>query len=120
VAAPQGRSPDAAGVPALRVLASQIERHDAATGVAGAKPSYRRLVTKCRLILHHADGRVGETSVWGDGPIGMGGYLRLPDHADHWWKVIALRWGATPEQGVAELEPTNLPLHLEKLEADES
>jgi len=69
-------------------------------------------MTRCRLLLRHADGRFEETSVFGAGPLGMGGYLKLPEHADHWWKVVALRWGATPEQGFAELEPTTLPPHL--------
>lgn len=75
-------------------------------------------MTTCRLILHHADGRMEETSVWGEGPIGMGAYFRLPDCADHWWKVVALRWGAAPDQGVAELEPATLPPHLERLERE--
>jgi hypothetical protein len=72
-------------------------------------------MTKCRMILHHADGRVEETSVCGEGPIAMGGYWRLPNSADHWWKVIALRWGGDGGPGVAELEPTTLPPELEKL-----
>ena len=82
-----------------------------------ARPAYHRLMTQCRLILRHADGRVDETSVFGEGPIGMGSYFRLPDHAEHWWKVVALRWGGDGGPGVAELEPATLPPELEKLEA---
>ena len=70
----------------------------------------------CRLILHHVDGRVEESSVDGDGPIVMGSYFKLPPHADHWWKVVAVRWGAELG-GVAELESTTLPAQLRKLEA---
>ena len=73
-------------------------------------------MTHCRLILHHVDGRVEESSVDGDGPIMVGSYFKLPPHADHWWRVVALRWG-TEGGGVAELEPTTLPPHLRKLEA---
>jgi hypothetical protein len=63
----------------------------------------------CRMILRHADGRVEETSVHGDGPIAVGSLLRLPPHADHWWKVVALRWPGDGGSGYAELEPTTLP-----------
>jgi hypothetical protein len=74
-------------------------------------------VTQCRLLLRHDDGRAEETSVLGEGPIGMDSYLKLPDHADHWWKVVALRWGPTREQGFAELEPTTLPPQLRDRDA---
>jgi hypothetical protein len=70
----------------------------------------------CRLILHHLDGRVEESSLDGDGAVTVGGYFKLPPHADHWWKVVALRWGAE-RGGVAELEPTELPADLAKLDA---
>jgi hypothetical protein len=69
----------------------------------------------CRLILHHLDGRVDESSLHGDGPILVDSYFKLP-HGDHWWKVVALRWGAKGG-GLAELEPATLPPHLRKLEA---
>ena len=82
-----------------------------------ARPAYHRLMTQCRLILRHADGRVDETSVFGEGPIEMESYFRQPDHTEHWWKVVALRWGRDGGPGVAELEPATLPPELEKLEA---
>jgi hypothetical protein len=69
----------------------------------------------CRVVLHHVDGRVEESTLDGDGPIMMGSYVKLPPHADHWWKVVALRWGVEG-RGYAEMEPTTLPPHLRKLE----
>jgi hypothetical protein len=36
---------------------------------------------------HHGDGRVEESSLDGDGPFMPDAGLRLPTHADHWWKV---------------------------------
>ena len=71
-------------------------------------------MTHCRLILHHTDGRVEESSVYGNWPIVMA--ATSSSHADHWWKVVALRCGAEGG-GVAELESTTLPAHLRKLEA---
>ena len=68
------------------------------------------------MLLRHSDGRVHETDVIGDGPITVGGYWRLPPHADHWWKVVALRWGGDGGPGVAELEPATLPPELRQLE----
>jgi hypothetical protein len=67
------------------------------------------------MILHHRDGRVEETDVQGDGVIGTGSLWRLPSSADHWWKVVALRWPGDGGDGVAELEPTELPPHLARL-----
>jgi hypothetical protein len=80
------------------------------------RATYHRLMNHCRLILRHVDGRIEESNVHGDGPIMVGSYFKLPPHADHWWKIVALRWGAEG-RGVAELEPTTLPPHLRKLEA---
>ena len=73
-------------------------------------------MTQCRLILRHDDGRVEETRVFGEGPIGTGSYFRLPEHAEHWWKVVALRSSGDGDPGVAELEPATLPPELERLE----
>lgn len=70
----------------------------------------------CRLVLHHRDGRIEESSLDGDGPIAMGDYCKLPPHADHWWRVVALRWGAEGG-GVAWLEPATLPERLRPLES---
>ena len=68
---------------------------------------------KCRVFLQHSDGRVEETSLWGDGPIAVGDYFRLPDSGPDWWKVASLRWGSpVGSVGVATLEPTELPPHL--------
>jgi hypothetical protein len=68
-----------------------------------------------RVLLHHLDGRVEESSLDGDGPLAVGAYCKLLPHADHWWKVVALRWG-TEGRGFAELEPATLPEHLRGLE----
>jgi hypothetical protein len=65
----------------------------------------------CRMILRHADGRVEETDVRGEGPILVDSYWKLPPHGDGWWKVVSLRGGAEGG-GVADLEPTTLPAHL--------
>jgi hypothetical protein len=67
----------------------------------------------CRVLLHHPDGRVEESSLDGDGPIAVGDYCKL---TDHWWKVVALRWGAEGG-GYAEMEPTTLPPHLRELDS---
>jgi hypothetical protein len=67
------------------------------------------------VLLHHLDGRVEESSLDGDGPIVVGSYFKLPPHADHWWEVVALRWGVEGG-GYAEMKPTTLPPHLRKLE----
>jgi hypothetical protein len=67
-------------------------------------------MVSCRMILHHQDGRIDETNVFGDGPNGMGSLFKLPGHAEHWWKVVALRWYAG--KGVAELEPATPPAEL--------
>lgn len=66
-------------------------------------------MVRCRLILRHLDGRVEETDVSGDGPILWGSLWHLPPNADHWWKVVALRWNGDGGTGVAELEPTAAP-----------
>jgi hypothetical protein len=68
------------------------------------------------MLLRHSDGRVEETDVIGDGPIMIGGYWRLPPHADHWWKVVTLRWGSDGGPGFAELEPAALPPQLRSLD----
>jgi hypothetical protein len=60
------------------------------------------------MTLRHADGRVEETHVQGDGSIAVGSVWRLPSHADHWWKVVALDWRADGI-GHAQLEPTEDP-----------
>jgi hypothetical protein len=69
-------------------------------------------MVRCRLILSHADGRVEESDITGEGPIMVGAYFHLPPHAEHWWRVVALRWGGEGGTGVAELEPTELPPEL--------
>lgn len=74
-------------------------------------------MTQCRMILRHADGQVEETDVRGDGQITVGQYWQLPVHAEHWWKIVSLRWGSDGGPGVAELEPATLPPELEKLQA---
>jgi hypothetical protein len=66
------------------------------------------------MILHHEDGRIEETDVRGDGAITIGSYWRLPAASSQWWKIVALRWYAG--EGVAHLEPTELPPHLAGLE----
>ena len=69
-----------------------------------------------RLVLHHRDGRTEESSLDGDGPFTPDGLLHLPPHADHWWKVRTLRWdGDDGRSGFAELEPAELPPHLQEL-----
>jgi len=48
----------------------------------------------CRMILHHEDGRVeGKPTCGGDGA--RSAWARcgtFRPHAEHWWKVTALRW----------------------------
>jgi hypothetical protein len=68
----------------------------------------------CRMILHHADGRIEETDVRGDGVILPGSLWQLPASADHWWKVVGVRWPADGGTGVAELEPSVAPPPLLK------
>ena len=72
------------------------------------------------MILRHADGRVEETEVCGDGPpIAPGAFFKLGAGSDQWWKVVAVRWLAASRDGLdgeAELEPTELPPHLAALE----
>ena len=48
-------------------------------------------MVRCRLIVHHADGRVEETEVRGDGaPIMPGSLFKLPPIDDkQWWKVVS-------------------------------
>ena len=68
-----------------------------------------------RLLLRHRDGHTEESSIDGDGPLTPDGFLHLPPHADHWWKVRTLRWNGDGRTGFAELEPADeLPLHLAK------
>jgi hypothetical protein len=69
-------------------------------------------MVNCRMILHHRDGRVEETSLSGDGAITLDSLWRLPNHADHWWKVVRLRWPGDGSTGVAELEPADPPAEL--------
>ena len=73
-------------------------------------------MVQCRMILHHADGRTEETNVRGDDPIAVGQFFRLSPHADHWWRVVSLRWGGDGGPGLAELEPAELPPELQTLE----
>jgi hypothetical protein len=68
-----------------------------------------------RLILHHRDGRVEESSLMGEGPFMFDGVIHLPPHADHWWRVSSLRWNGDGKSGVAELEPTERPPELQTL-----
>ena len=66
-----------------------------------------------KLILHHRDGRIEESSLDGEGPFMPDSLVHLPPHADHLWKVRSLRWNGDGGMGVAELEPTEeLPRHL--------
>jgi hypothetical protein len=51
------------------------------------------------------------------GPIGLGSLFKLPPHAEHGWKVVALRWYAG--NGVAHLEPATLPPELLKRYPDD-
>jgi hypothetical protein len=82
----------------------------------GSQPYDSHVVT-CRLILHYPDGHVGETEVRGDGPIVPGSFFKLPPvDEEQWWKVMSVRWLAGRDAGEADLEPTELPPHLAKLE----
>jgi hypothetical protein len=70
-------------------------------------------VVHVRLLLHHRDGGVEESSLDGGGPFLPNAYVHLPPHADHWWKVRSLRWNGNGQSGFAELEPADaLPPHL--------
>jgi hypothetical protein len=72
-----------------------------------------------RLLLHHRDGRQEESSLDGEGPFAPDTFVRLPSHADHWWRTQSLRWDGDGQTGFAELEPVDeLPPHQMKL-ADE-
>lgn len=69
-----------------------------------------------RLLLHHRDGRVEESSLDGHGPFGPEDFVHLPPHADHWWQVRSLRWEGDGRRGFAELEPVDeLPPGLPQL-----
>ena len=69
----------------------------------------------CKMLLHHADGRIEETEVRGEGPIMPGALFRLAPTGEQWWKVVSVKWPAEG-RGEAELEPTELPPHLAALE----
>jgi hypothetical protein len=60
-----------------------------------------------RLLLHHRDGRLEESSLDGEGPFGPDGFAYLPPHGDHWWKIRSLRWDGDGGGGFAELEPVD-------------
>jgi hypothetical protein len=72
----------------------------------------------CKLTVHHADGRVEETEIHGEGTIIPGSFFKLPPVDEkQWWKVVSVRWLAGQNAGEADLEPTELPPHLAKLES---
>jgi hypothetical protein len=75
-------------------------------------------VVHVRLILHHRDGRTEESSLDGDGPFMPDGFVHLPPHAEHWWKVRSLLWNGEGSSGVAELEPADLPPELLRLHTE--
>jgi len=78
---------------------------------------YDPRVIACHLILHHEDGRIEETDVWGEGGITPGSFFKLPPIDEkQWWKVVSVRWRAGRDAGEADLEPVDLPPHLAKLE----
>ena len=69
-----------------------------------------------RLLFHHRDGRLEESSLDGEGPFGPEGFVHLPPHADQWWRVRSLRWDGDGRKGFAELERVGeLPPELARL-----